>query len=332
MPDWLDLNARHIAIFVWCTVFLLFFSIKSPQVRKSIYGIIRSLSNPDVLLAIIGLTSTAMIATVVMEALRYIFGFGGAIPLVTVTFWLFTSGLSLLLNLVGFYEPGRAFFKKAKDIVGPAAVVTALVNFSVLPLWLELSLFPFLTVLTMVSVLGDVKDEKRKASTLAKVLLATYVGFLIFLALKTLLKDPSTWASLAQTFFFPILLTIITLAYIKLIIISDKCWFEIGSICRTIRSSDYGRSWPLTVESAKLCCRFKAVWVEVKGNKYGLNGTAKTMLPRFGHTCLDLEEIWKDQPNSGLLFHSPENHLDTAKLKVNIGPLIQEGLALETHQ
>ena len=31
---------------------------------------------------------------------------------------------------------------------------------------------------------------------------------------------------------------------------------------KEVRSSDYGSDWPLTIDSAKLCCRFRAVWVE----------------------------------------------------------------------
>ena len=71
------------------------------------------------------------------------------------------------------------------------------------------------------------------------------------------------------------------------------------------------------VDSAKLCAKHGAVWVEVNRKKYGINGWSKTLLREWGHTCLDLEEIWKDHP-------SP-----LKGLKISSHRLIQDGQALE---
>ena len=70
------------------------------------------------------------------------------------------------------------------------------------------------------------------------------------------------------------------------------------------------------VDSAKLCAKHGAVWVEVNSKKYGVNGWSTTLLKGWGHTCLDLEEIWKDDP--------------TVKgLKISPHRLIQDGQVLE---
>ena len=89
----------------------------------------------------------------------------------------------------------------------------------------------------------------------------------------------------------------------------------------SIRQSNYGADWPLTVNSATLHCevvrRFqgvtkRAVWVEVRGEKYGVNGTARGWL---GETRWKLHDIWLDDSDF------PGN-------KVSVDPLIQDGLVL----
>lgn len=86
---------------------------------------------------------------------------------------------------------------------------------------------------------------------------------------------------------------------------------------RAIRQSNYGADWPLTVNSATLHCEVvrqtrRAVWVEVRGEKYGVNGTARGWL---GETRWKLHDIWRDDSDF------PGN-------KVSVDPLIQDGLAL----
>jgi len=73
--------------------------------------------------------------------------------------------------------------------------------------------------------------------------------------------------------------------------------------------------WPFTVDSATLLCTkgaggYERVVVVANGEMYALNGTAKDvgLWPPF-------EPIWRDDPKA-------------PGLKVNIGPVIDRGLAL----
>ncbi|MCY3507307.1 MAG: DUF2511 domain-containing protein [Chloroflexi bacterium] len=77
---------------------------------------------------------------------------------------------------------------------------------------------------------------------------------------------------------------------------------------KDINRSDYGSRWPFTVDSATLHCDRQMVWVEANGRKYALNGTAQTHL----EGALPLERIWRRSNG----------------VRVNIGPMIREGLAL----
>lgn len=78
---------------------------------------------------------------------------------------------------------------------------------------------------------------------------------------------------------------------------------------KEIQRSDYGNDWPFNVLSGTLHCDGYAVWFEANGNKYALNGTAQTHL----EGALPLERIWRSRSSGA---------------KVNIGPMIREGLRL----
>ena len=93
-------------------------------------------------------------------------------------------------------------------------------------------------------------------------------------------------------------------------------------------SSEYAKDWPLTVDTARLCCRFRAVWVEVNGKKYGVNGTARPLLKKYGFECPDLNEIWKDHPDKEKWLEASGTDGEDIGWKVSIHRLIQDGLAL----
>ena len=163
--------------------------------------------------------------------------------------------------------------------------------------------------------LGVLREDARPAVVIAKALLIVYLAALIWLAAKGVFQNPNAWEVLVQTFWVPAFLTIGALPYLKLVMVGDKMQFDLSAGRKSVRSGDYGSSWPLTVNSATLCCKFGAVWVEVDRKKYGLNGNSKAMLFQYGHACFDLEEIWREHPDGGR--------------KADIGSLIRDGLALE---
>ena len=78
----------------------------------------------------------------------------------------------------------------------------------------------------------------------------------------------------------------------------------------TVSRSEYGDSWPLTVDSGTLRCEPpSAVVFKVDGTDYGVNGMAKT------NGYADIAPIWAADPSG----NAP---------KKNIAALIQRGLEL----
>lgn len=311
--EWHDLNARDVATFLALAALLIFSVVKSADVRRSFYGLLTTLLKPAILLPIVGLLAYVAFLTFFAVTAGRKMGLWQILPIVTTTVWTFTTGISLLLNLGEFIETDNVFRSRAVALLGPSTIVSAFMGVAVLSFWGELILIPILSVLVLVAN----ANRSNCLTLVCSVLLLTYVGGSISMVIFDW-GCPETMRSLKQAILFPLILGSGTLPYIQGLVAFERFSFRRGSQCKTVRESDYGSDWPLTVASAKLCCRFQAVWVEVNGRKYGVNGVAPGVLKKYGFTCFDLNDIWRDNPGS-----------EMKGLKVNIGRLIQEGLALE---
>ena len=315
MIDWYDLNARHEAAILWFGALFIYSLAASSGVRQSVLGLLKILGHRTILMSFIGFLLVVTALATVAVCLGGIVDLWETLPIVTVCVWTVSSGVGLLLNFSNFLEKGGEF-KRAGAVLTPAATIAALTNIAILSFWWEFALLPFLGILSVTFAYYDSKDQGHLLYSTVKTALMSYTLLVVAVAIKSLVDDPSTWKALVQAGLMPIWLTLGALPYIRLLILVEQWRFRFRCPSKTIQSTDYGSGWPLTVDSAKLCCKHSAVWIEVNGKKYGLNGTASTLLPRWGHTCSDLTEIWK-------------NHPDLKGTKVSIHRLIQDGLALE---
>ena len=325
MLDWYDLNARHEATILWVASVLVVAFATSHGTRGAISSILRTLLRPSISLLIIGLlVNVATLSTAAVVVGRNV-GFWETIPVVTATIWFLTAGFSLLFNLDEFVHTGRAFLRRAVAVLGPSTVVAEVVGVGVLVFWWELFLIPVLFLLTF----AVFRSRSTGLIVLSTCFLLTYAVGLISLVAIELANDPGNWRSVAQVIIFPAVLTIGTLPYIRLLIEMERIIFRLGVKSKTVKSIDYGQDWPLTVDSAKLCCKFKAVWVEVNGRRYGVNGTAKGLLKKYGYVCLDLNDIWRDHPDRERWIQGSGGDSEAGHWKVPIHRLIQDGFALE---
>lgn len=82
-----------------------------------------------------------------------------------------------------------------------------------------------------------------------------------------------------------------------------------------VSRSDYGRRWPLTVSSGVLRCDEpgEVTFTAPDGTTYWVNGTAGNAAAL--NEWYRIDPIWKDDPADPYL-------------KISIGPLIDDGLAL----
>ena len=88
--------------------------------------------------------------------------------------------------------------------------------------------------------------------------------------------------------------------------------------------------WPFTVSIVTLCHYRDAVWIELDGDRYELNGMAESLFAQRRIVARDLKDIWRLDPD----WPPPELELDEAereragRVYINIGPLIRKGLTL----
>ena len=116
------------------------------------------------------------------------------------------------------------------------------------------------------------------------------------------------------------------------------CFFAVAcgtSDSKTIRQSDYGDKWPLTVPEATLLCKGGlGVYIYANERYYPVNGSAQAqwIIDRYiRKPVYDLEDIWAYDEKTNEDFRRffggvlPE---DFVPLRINIGPLIDDGLEL----
>ncbi|MER2556045.1 MAG: DUF2511 domain-containing protein [Candidatus Competibacter denitrificans] len=94
-----------------------------------------------------------------------------------------------------------------------------------------------------------------------------------------------------------------------------------------ISAAQFGNDWPLTVPSGVVSCepasdgstQIRIVTFVADGKTYAVNGTAMAIAKR-NKAWRDIEEIWKPDPQY------------PKQMKMNIGPVLDTGLALCKHK
>ncbi len=318
MLEWHDLNARHAASFLWVTVTIIFV-VRSADGRRSVYKLLKTLLatllKPAISLLMVGLLANVAFLTSIAVIVGRKAGMWETLPVVTTIVWAFTTGFSLLFQLGDFIEGDNTFLSRAVALLGPSTIVAEIMGVAILPFWWELILVPILVFLAIALNLNR-STALRNVST---VLLSAYAVGLTSKVIIDLVADLGTLQSLGQAIILPLVLTVGTLPYIQLIVVVERFRFSMTAKCKRVRSNEYGKDWPLTVASAELCYKSQAVWVEVNGRKYGVNGFAGPILKSYGYACFDLDEILRNHPDSEVMGQ-----------KVSIHRLNQDGLALES--
>ena len=324
MLDWYDLNARHEATILWIAATLFIAIACSAGVRRSAHGLLRMLREPAISLLIVGLLANVALLTFVATALGRKVGLWETVPVMTSIVWASTTGFSLLLHLGEFLKREDAFKRRVVSLLGPSTVIAGVVGVSILSFWWELLLVPILSAL----VYAVYASRSAVVTIIASAALVAYAVGLVVGVVIDLTSDPGTWRSPTQAIILPMVFIVGTLPYVQLLVLVERFRFSMGTRSRTVRSSDYGEDWPLTVDSARLCCWFQAVWVEVNGKKYALNGTAGPILKKFGYPSFELNVIWRDHPCREKLVEGLEADGEAAEWKVSIHRLIEDGLAM----
>lgn len=250
-------------------------------------------------------------------------------PVVSASSWFLISGVGLLLNIDKALE-GESVFKRSVKVVSPAAIVTAILSVSVLPLLVEILVLPVVTFLTMMITYIQLKESEDRIYNIniVAVPLGIYALLSLTIALYRFFDELSVGQSIAESLLLPMWLTLPTLMYVRFLVTWEQTAFLLGAAKKRVYASDYGDRWPLNVESALLCARDNAVWIVVNGKRYALNGGAPRVSARWGIDFVDKGKIQRVdykfmEPYGEMLKDGEAN-----PVMVRVDPLIQDGLAL----
>jgi hypothetical protein len=207
----MELNARELSSLIWLGLFALW-AITCRPVRESLAPIFRSLAKP--LIAIPLLLMVGYVCIVVF----FLYGLG---------VWENTDAKDTLLWLLGFAlinifetpaisrEPSR-LKTVIVELFGIAVVVEFVLNFSVMPLWVELLFVPFLALLGMLLVVAESrKEHKRLIRPLRAVQVIVGFGVLACAVFQVTSHFNEVWTfATVRQFTVPIALSLLFLPFI----------------------------------------------------------------------------------------------------------------------
>ena len=292
-------------------------------------GVLATLYDRTVVVVFLGMVLTALASVAIAVLLGSLVDYWDVLPVFSALTWTLASGTSILFRLGDFQDNSGTSFRTIKQTLGPPTIIAAFAGFSVLPLPAEIGLLPVVTVVVITDTTARSRSEYAIVTRITTPLIISYAVFLIALAVRDVLSDIENLKVLSGSIILPIWMTVCAVGYMRVLTAWERASYQRKSLNKVIRKEDYGDRWPLTVESAKLCCRASAVWIEVGKNKYPLNGTAKTFLPKRGIECLALEDIWREDPAWESIRETLGGADEVAPLRVSISGLIRDGLSLE---
>ena len=319
MIEWYDLNARHQAALLWSLIALLLLLVRFANVRASFRGLLLSLFKPVIILSIAGLFLITAAATVSAVYVGRALGAFETLPVVTTIIWSCTSGLSLMVAKISSEGGEKSIPGALMKVLAPATILSILLSLSVMSIWWEIATSPFVTAFGVIAVVSSLEGEHSRAARFVNFSFLIWTLAMVLRTAHLLASNANAWVSLAESLTYPLWLTVAALPYILAVAQYDRLRFILGCPSKRITAEEYGNRWPLTVDEARLYCRHNAVWLKVNRRKYSLNGLSYSLLRRHGCTVHELEDIWRPNPES-------------EGLRVNIGPLIDDGLKLENRK
>ena len=259
MLEWYDLNARQQATLFWGSAALLVLLVRNSNLRHSICDLIASFLKLNIFVIISSLLLTTATLAVAAVYLGRQFGLFEILPIVTSIVWAMTSGTVLLTAMITGTAGRKFALVSVTRTIAPAALLSILLDFSILPFWWEIGTLPFLATIGLVAVVASLREEDATVARLARRASLAWALVLIALAVHMVVKNPDAWVSLVESLLYPLWLTVGVLPYVYLVGQNDKIRLMFRCPSREITARDYGNSWPLTVDKARLCCRYSAV-------------------------------------------------------------------------
>ncbi|MBV8686875.1 MAG: hypothetical protein JOZ90_10890 [Alphaproteobacteria bacterium] len=213
----MELNSREIAILIWLGLVIGFTAVKSRDVRRSFFALVRSFLQHKILICVGG----AALYSAGCVWLLARFGLWEWANLQTTLLWGLTFAFVTMMDIGKLETEPRPLRRLAKEAVNATALIVFIAEFYTFPLWGELILVPFLFSLGMMIAIGE---SDAKYATVLRLLRVLQIGAgwgLLFYSLGRIAQELRDFATLttARELAVPMLLSLMFLPFLYLLIL-----------------------------------------------------------------------------------------------------------------
>jgi hypothetical protein len=201
----LGLNNRELAVLIWVATGFVW-ALSRSETRLGIWRIVVAYFHPQMLATLVALAGYAV-------GLVWL-GEQGALWDASLSndtiIWFVTVALVLHLNSNQISEDRYFLRRRFSQAVAGTVLIEGFVNLFVLPLPVELVLFPFLFFLVAMAAVAEMKEETADAAHAANAVLGIIgIGLIVFVVVKLVTGfGDADWAHVGRVLFLPVWLTV----------------------------------------------------------------------------------------------------------------------------
>lgn len=238
-------NHRQLAILVWLGAGLLFMMIR-PDLRQSVWSIIRTVLHPKVVGAFL-----AIIAWTIGEVILMNHAGLWSMSLTTDTiFWIAGSALVITVGSVTEEDAGYYLTGRARRALGVVALLGVLMNISVFSLPWELGLVPTIFVLTVLVATASSRPAFRPVGIVCQSLLALIVSAMLVNSVLSVIytNQQTLWPPLWRTLILPVWLFVGLLPLVWVLVLWSSYESAVVAI-ELVSGRSWGRRFAILVSS-----------------------------------------------------------------------------------
>lgn len=224
------INNRELSVIIWVAIFMGWTLSKS-DIRKSIIQIFRIVFSFKLLIPLLIMSIYVLIFTFLLFQWN-LWSFTDSKSLII---WYFGVAIILFYSVNDIGKENIFFEKLLFGSFTVIAIVEFFVNLHPFALWIELLLFPTLSILIMVKIFSESKDEYTQAKKLVDSIL-TVIGIILFIIIvRQAVSDFSTFANYGniKSYFLPIVysIAIVPFIYLFALIVNYESIYKRLKIC-----------------------------------------------------------------------------------------------------
>ncbi|WP_455269017.1 hypothetical protein [Rahnella aceris] len=207
----MEINNREYAVIIYTLILFLFFFTKR-NIRELLFEMLRLFMHSKILYPLMMAAGWVMVCITVLNNL----GIWSINNLKTTIVWSITFAFASLFEIKKVEEEKYFFKKQVKNTLSITVILIFIMELQTFSFISEMIILPIITFLSLLIVVGDIKEETKKVSTIIKYLLSIFVIFYFIHSLYISLQSPlETFSKNNLTeFLTPITLSLMFLPFV----------------------------------------------------------------------------------------------------------------------